>query len=95
MLPVTYSGEPDYEYMAEYTRQKCETMLSKYRAYVEERIAELGIALAEYPLLSAQGGYARHDPALLAQAVMELYRERTVRIYRGTQQYITEEQEWK
>ena len=51
--------------------------------------------LAEYPLLSAQGGYARHDPALLAQAVMELYRERTVRIYRGTQQYITEEQEWK
>ena len=31
--------------------------------------------------------------ALLAQAVMELYRERTVRIYRGTQQYITEEQE--
>jgi len=60
-----------------------------------ERIAELGIALAEYPLLSAQGGYARHDPALLAQAVMELYRERTVRIYRGTQQYITEEQEWK
>ena len=33
--------------------------------------------------------------ALLAQAVMELYRERTVRIYRGTQQYITEEQERK
>ena len=60
-----------------------------------ERIAELGIALAEYPLLSAQGGYARHDPELLARAVMELYRERTVRIYRGTQQYITEEQEWK
>ena len=58
-----------------------------------ERIAELGIALAEYPLLSAQGGYARHDPELLARAVMELYRERTVRIYRGTQQYITEEQE--
>lgn len=45
--------------------------------------------------IMTQGGYARHDPALLAQAVMELYRERTVRIYRGTQQYITEEQEWK
>ena len=57
------------------------------------RIAHLGIALAEYPLLSAEGGYARHDPALLAQAVMELYRARTVRIYRGTQQYITERQE--
>lgn len=42
MLPVTNSGEPDYEYMAEYTRQKREAMLSKYRAYVGERIAELG-----------------------------------------------------
>ena len=60
-----------------------------------ERIAAMGIALDEYPLLSAEGGYARHDPALLAQAIMELYRERTVRIYRGPQQYITEEQETK
>lgn len=60
-----------------------------------ERIASLGVALAEYPLLSSSGGYARHDPALLARAIMELYRERTVRIYRGTQQYITEEQEEK
>lgn len=42
MLPVTDSGKPDYEYMAEYTRQMRETMLAKYRAYVEERIAELG-----------------------------------------------------
>ena len=66
-----------------------------WAAHCERECAALGIALAEYPLLSAQGGYARHDPALLAQAVMELYRERTVRIYRGTQQYITEEQEWK
>lgn len=42
MLPVTDSGEPDYEYMAEYTQQKHETMLTKYRAYAEERITELG-----------------------------------------------------
>lgn len=42
MLPVTDSGEPDYEYMAEYARQKGNAMLAKYRAYVEERIAELG-----------------------------------------------------
>ena len=42
MLPVTDSGKPDYEYMAEYTRQKRDTMLAKYRAYVEARIAELG-----------------------------------------------------
>ena len=34
MLPVTDSGEPDYEYMAEYTRQKREVMLARYRTYV-------------------------------------------------------------
>lgn len=50
MLPVTDSGEPDYEYMAEYAQQKRNTMLAKYRAYVEERIAELG-EVAEIPAL--------------------------------------------
>ena len=79
-----------HELAARYSKEDAELLRID-----RERIAALGIALAEYPLLSAQGGYARHDPALLAQAVMELYRERTVRIYRGTQQYITEEQEWK
>lgn len=57
------------------------------------RITSLGVALAEYPLLSAESGFARHDPDLLARAVLTLYRERTVRIYRGERQYITEEQE--
>lgn len=42
MLPVTDSGEPDYDYMAQYAQQKRDTMLAKYRAYVEARIAELG-----------------------------------------------------
>lgn len=42
MLPVDSIGEPDYEYMAEYTRQKRETKLDKYEKYAEERIAELG-----------------------------------------------------
>ena len=79
-----------HELAARYSEEDAELL-----RVARERIAALGIALADYPLLSAQGGYARHDPALLAQAVMELYRERTVRIYRGTQQYITEEQEWK
>lgn len=50
MLPVTDSGEPDYEYMAEYAQQKRNAMLAKYRAYVEERIAELG-EVAEIPAL--------------------------------------------
>lgn len=51
MLPVTDSGEPDYEYMAEYTRQKRETMLDKYRKYIEARIVELG-ELVEIPALN-------------------------------------------
>lgn len=50
MLPVTDSGEPDYAYMAEYAQQKRDTMLAKYRAYVEARIAELGKAV-EIPAL--------------------------------------------
>lgn len=50
MLPVTNSGEPDYEYMAEYTQQKRDMMLAKYRVYVEARIAELG-EVAEIPAL--------------------------------------------
>lgn len=50
MLPVTDSDEPDYSYMAEYIQQKRDTMLAKYRAYVEERIAELG-EVAEIPAL--------------------------------------------
>lgn len=53
MLPVTDSGEPDYEYMAEYTRQKRETMLDKYRKYVEAHIAELG-ELVEIPTLDGK-----------------------------------------
>lgn len=42
MLPVNDTGEPDYGYMAEYTRQKREAMLEKYCGYAEERVAELG-----------------------------------------------------
>ena len=50
---------------------------------------------ARIGFLMTRGDSSLLRTALLAQAVMELYRERTVRIYRGTQQYITEEQEWK
>lgn len=50
MLPVNDSGKPDYEYMAEYTRQKRGEMLDKYRKYAEARIVELGKAV-EIPAL--------------------------------------------
>lgn len=42
MLPVTDSDEPDYNYMSDYVKEKKETLLAKYRAYVEKQIAELG-----------------------------------------------------
>lgn len=41
-LPVDDEGAPDYEYMAQYTRQKRKMMLDKYREYVEASIVELG-----------------------------------------------------
>ncbi len=51
ILPVTDSGEPDYGYMAEYTRRMREKLLTKYKEYAEKRIAELGEEV-EIPALS-------------------------------------------
>lgn len=53
MLPVDDACNPDYEYMAEYTRQKRDAMLDKYRKYVEAHIAELG-ELVEIPTLDGK-----------------------------------------
>ena len=51
MLPVTDSGEPDYDYMVKYVQQKREAMLTRYRAHVEKRIAELS-EVVEIPVLN-------------------------------------------
>ena len=51
------------------------------------RIAEMGIELIEYPLASAAGDFARHDPSALADALLTLYRERSVHIYGGSEGY--------
>ena len=56
-----------------------------------ERIAALGLELVERPVASENGNYARHDPDKLAQAVLEIYRSRAVRIFRGARRYILEE----
>ncbi len=56
-----------------------------------ERIAKLGLELVERPVASENGDYARHDPDRLAQAVLEIYRGRAVRIFRGERRYILEE----
>ena len=73
-------------------------LLAKYReedavplTVDRERIARLGLELAERPVASARGDFARHDPDLLADAVLEVYRSRAVRIFRGERRYILEE----
>ena len=48
-----------------------------------ERISAMGLELVERPVASEGGDYARHDPDKLAAAVLELYRQRAVRIFRA------------
>ena len=56
-----------------------------------ERIARLGLELVERPVASERGSYARHDPDRLARAILEIYRRRAMRIFRGERRYILEE----
>lgn len=50
LLPATDSGEPDYEFMAEYVKKKREELLQRYRTYIEKRIKELGESVPIPPL---------------------------------------------
>lgn len=58
-----------------------------------ERVEALGVELVERPLASETSDYARHSTARLAQAVMELFSERAVRVATDDdgEQYILEE----
>ena len=56
-----------------------------------ERIAAMGLELVERPLASEGGNYARHDPDKLAAAILDIYRQRAMRIFRGERRYILEE----
>lgn len=42
MLPVTATGEPDYEFMEQYMKEKEEIILGKYHSYISGKIKELG-----------------------------------------------------
>ena len=73
-------------------------LLEKYReedavplTVDRERIAALGLELVERPVASEEGSYARHDPDKLAQAILDIYRSRAVRIFHGARRYILEE----
>ena len=56
-----------------------------------ERIAAMGLELVERLVAWEGGNFARHDPEKLARAVLEIYRSRAVRIFRGERRYILEE----
>ena len=56
-----------------------------------DRIAAMGLELVERPVAWEGGNFARHDPEKLARAVLEIYRGRAVRIFRGERRYILEE----
>ena len=73
-------------------------LLERYRAedaaplvVDRDRIAAMGVGLEERPLASESGDFARHDPDKLAAAVLEVYRRRAMRIFRGKNRYIIEE----
>ena len=51
----------------------------------------MGLERGARPGAAEGGDYARHDPDKLAAAVLELYRQRAVRIFRGKNRYIIEE----
>ncbi len=56
-----------------------------------ERVTALGLTLLEYPVAAQGKDFARHDPDRLADAVVQLYRQRAMRIFRGTHRYILED----
>ena len=73
-------------------------LLEKYReedavplTVDRERVAAMGLELVERPVASEEGNYARHDPDKLAQAVLDIYRSRAVRIFHGARRYILED----
>ena len=41
MLPITKSGEPDYRFMENYTKERIENKKSQYKAFIDKMINEL------------------------------------------------------
>ena len=57
--------------------------------YDKAKCAELGVELVSRPVSMVRDGYVRHDPELLAAALLELHAQRSVRIA-GLGKYRTE-----
>lgn len=67
MLPVSESGEPDYEYMACYVEQRKKTKLIEYKIYAEKQISKIGKIIQCEPLDSKQW-----EPFLISE-VFDIY----------------------
>ncbi len=72
-------------------------LLERYRAenavplvVDRDRVEAMGPQLVERDVAARGENYARHDPDRLARTLMELYQDRTVRIFRGPSRYILE-----
>lgn len=50
MLPTSESDAPDYEYMADYIREKRHALMCKYRKYLQRQISNLGKCADVLPL---------------------------------------------
>lgn len=85
-LCLANSAPVDPELVEKYRREDAGPLVVD-----RERIAALGLELVERPVASEEGGFARHDPDKLAAALLEIYRSRAMRIFRGERRYILEE----
>jgi len=85
-LCLANSAPVDPELVEKYRREDATPLVVD-----RERIAALGLELVERPVASEQGNYARHDPDKLAAALLDIYRSRAMRIFRGERRYILEE----
>lgn len=57
-----------------------------------DKVENMGIKLVQCAVAAQSESYARHDPHLLADALLALYRHRTVRIFGGERRYVLEEE---
>ena len=63
------------EVLERYAREGAEPL-----RYDKAKCAELGVELVSRPVSMVRDGYVRHDPELLAAALLELHAQRSVRI---------------
>lgn len=88
MLPINDSEDPDFDYMAEYTKQMREKLLAKYREYAEKRIAELGEEV-EIPALGEKEWKPVRLSTIMDSFNSKAYHAETLEFDNGDFPYVT------